>query len=176
MGTPSSAKAPALITNPAGSSAGPPVECERGPAAAVDATNRGAVHDPTSWSRGAEQPKGSYAMRSRTLLLMSAAIALASTAHSNESQLELQQNPELWAVALGNYQGHRHSRLDQINRDNIDDLRVAWQFSTGVLRGHEGGPLGDARWMLLRFEIIDALAAESRLEIVVPTCVDVPQT
>ncbi|MDX5349397.1 MAG: methanol/ethanol family PQQ-dependent dehydrogenase, partial [Paracoccaceae bacterium] len=31
--------------------------------------------------------------------------------------------------------------LDQINRDNVGDLRVAWTFSTGVLRGHEGGPL-----------------------------------
>jgi lanthanide-dependent methanol dehydrogenase len=86
-------------------------------------------------------------MRLRTCLMASAALALASTAHANENQLELQDNPELWPAALGNYQGHRHSRLDQINRDNVGDLRVAWQFSTGVLRGHEGGPLyvGDGR-------------------------------
>jgi lanthanide-dependent methanol dehydrogenase len=86
-------------------------------------------------------------MRFRTLLLASAAIPFVGTASANENQLELQQQPELWPAALGNYEGHRYSSLDEINRDNVDDLRVAWQFSTGVLRGHEGGPLyvGDGR-------------------------------
>jgi lanthanide-dependent methanol dehydrogenase len=86
-------------------------------------------------------------MRLGIYLMASAAIALAGTAHANQNQLELQENPELWPIALGNYQGHRPSRLAQINRDNVDDLRVAWQLSTGVLRGHEGGPLyvGDGR-------------------------------
>ena len=35
----------------------------------------------------------------------------------------------------------RYSKLDQINKDNVKNLKVAWTFSTGVLRGHEGGPL-----------------------------------
>src|SRR5690606_8298628 len=30
---------------------------------------------------------------------------------------------------------------DQINAKNVGNLQVAWTFSTGVLRGHEGGPL-----------------------------------
>ncbi|MGL6212571.1 methanol/ethanol family PQQ-dependent dehydrogenase [Billgrantia desiderata] len=70
-----------------------------------------------------------------------------SVAHANQNQLELQQNPEYWATQLGNYQGNRFSELDQINRDNVSELRSVWQFSTGVLRGHEGGPLyvGDGR-------------------------------
>ncbi|MCJ2106723.1 PQQ-dependent dehydrogenase, methanol/ethanol family, partial [Methylobacterium sp. E-041] len=33
------------------------------------------------------------------------------------------------------------SKLDQINKDNVKNLQVAWTFSTGVLRGHEGAPL-----------------------------------
>ncbi|SHF35342.1 PQQ-dependent dehydrogenase, methanol/ethanol family [Modicisalibacter ilicicola DSM 19980] len=71
----------------------------------------------------------------------------ATTLQANDNQLELQSNPEYWATQLGNYQGNRYSQLDQINRDNIGDLRAMWQFSTGVLRGHEGGPLyvGDGR-------------------------------
>ena len=32
-----------------------------------------------------------------------------------------------------------HARSDQ--QGNVKDLQVAWTFSTGVLRGHEGGPL-----------------------------------
>ncbi|MEW8550698.1 MAG: PQQ-dependent dehydrogenase, methanol/ethanol family, partial [Candidatus Thiodiazotropha endolucinida] len=49
----------------------------------------------------------------------------------------------------GNYASTRYSELDQINTSNVKDLRVAWTFSTGVLRGHEGGPLvlGDVMYI-----------------------------
>jgi glucose dehydrogenase len=58
-------------------------------------------------------------------LVASLAIAFAGSASANETLLELQDNPELWPMQLGNYQGHRHSRLDQINTGNVADLRVA---------------------------------------------------
>ncbi|WP_082167185.1 methanol/ethanol family PQQ-dependent dehydrogenase [Methylobacterium aquaticum] len=35
----------------------------------------------------------------------------------------------------------RYSALDQITSDNVGRLTVAWTYSTGVLRGHEGAPL-----------------------------------
>ncbi len=35
----------------------------------------------------------------------------------------------------------RYSALAQIDADNVARLKVAWTFSTGVLRGHEGAPL-----------------------------------
>lgn len=86
-------------------------------------------------------------MKLRTLLLAAAATVFAGSAFANEKLLELQKNPEMWPTALGNYQGHRYSPLDQVTRENVRDLSVAWQISTGVLRGHEGGPLyvGDGR-------------------------------
>ena len=40
-----------------------------------------------------------------------------------------------------NYASTRYSTLDGINTENVKNLKVAWTFSTGVLRGHEGGPL-----------------------------------
>ena len=43
--------------------------------------------------------------------------------------------------AGGDYANTRYSTLDQINKENVGDLQVAWTFSTGVLRGHEGSPL-----------------------------------
>jgi PQQ-dependent dehydrogenase (methanol/ethanol family) len=46
-----------------------------------------------------------------------------------------------WTMQNKNYQSTRYSALDSINTDNIKNLKVAWTFSTGVLRGHEGGPL-----------------------------------
>jgi len=54
---------------------------------------------------------------------------------------KLASNPKNWAIWGGNYAGTRFSKLDQINNKNVKDLQVAWTFSTGVLRGHEGGPL-----------------------------------
>ncbi|TJZ87390.1 methanol/ethanol family PQQ-dependent dehydrogenase [Paracoccus hibiscisoli] len=77
-------------------------------------------------------------------LLNSAAIALLMTgvsAYANESVLTETGNSAQWAIQTGDYANQRYSELDQINRDNVGDLRVAWTFSTGVLRGHEGGPL-----------------------------------
>ncbi|MFZ3376231.1 MAG: methanol/ethanol family PQQ-dependent dehydrogenase, partial [Chthoniobacterales bacterium] len=43
----------------------------------------------------------------------------------------------------------RYSKLNQINSSNAGKLQVAWTFSTGVLRGHEGGPLvvGDVMYV-----------------------------
>ena len=35
----------------------------------------------------------------------------------------------------------RYSKLKQINTGNVGKMQVAWTFSTGVLRGHEGSPL-----------------------------------
>ncbi|WP_244424760.1 methanol/ethanol family PQQ-dependent dehydrogenase [Methylobacterium nodulans] len=39
------------------------------------------------------------------------------------------------------YANTRYAALDQIDAGNVGRLRVAWTFSTGVLRGHEGAPL-----------------------------------
>ncbi len=35
----------------------------------------------------------------------------------------------------------RYSTLNQVTADNVKTLKVAWSFSTGVLRGHEGEPI-----------------------------------
>ena len=43
--------------------------------------------------------------------------------------------------AAKDYAGSRYSTLDDITADNASRLTVAWTFSTGVLKGHEGAPL-----------------------------------
>jgi PQQ-dependent dehydrogenase (methanol/ethanol family) len=73
-----------------------------------------------------------------TAALLSAAPGLVS---ANSEVAALIKNPNNWAIWGGNYAGQRYSKLSQINKDNVGDLKVAWTMSTGVLRGHEGGPL-----------------------------------
>ena len=54
-----------------------------------------------------------------------------------------------WTMPNKNAASTRYSQLDEINASNVKDLKVAWTFSTGVLRGHEGGPLvvGDTMYV-----------------------------
>jgi PQQ-dependent dehydrogenase (methanol/ethanol family) len=58
-------------------------------------------------------------------------------------------SPNNWAIQTGDYANTRYSKLDQINESNVKKLQVAWTFSTGVLRGHEGSPLviGDVMYV-----------------------------
>ncbi|WP_411969797.1 methanol/ethanol family PQQ-dependent dehydrogenase [Mesorhizobium sp. BR1-1-15] len=52
-------------------------------------------------------------------------------------------------MQTGDYANARYSKLNQITADNVKNLQVKWTFSTGVLRGHEGGPLiiGDVMYV-----------------------------
>jgi len=69
-----------------------------------------------------------------------AVLALAGAAKADELQ-NLAKDPKQWVMPTGDYANLRHSALKQITADNVGKLAPAWQFSTGVLRGHEGAPL-----------------------------------
>lgn len=62
-------------------------------------------------------------------------------ASANDEVQKLTQDPNQWAIQTGDYANTRYSKLNQINSTNVNKLQVAWTFSTGVLRGHEGAPL-----------------------------------
>lgn len=40
-----------------------------------------------------------------------------------------------------NYASTRYSSLQQINKDNVQQLQLAWSYATGLTPGHEGAPL-----------------------------------
>ncbi|MFN8669411.1 MAG: methanol/ethanol family PQQ-dependent dehydrogenase [Gemmatimonadaceae bacterium] len=46
-----------------------------------------------------------------------------------------------WVMPAGDYASSRYSELSDITPSNASQLKAAWTFSTGVLRGHEGQPL-----------------------------------
>lgn len=69
------------------------------------------------------------------------ALLAGGTAQANDGLIKDIENSSNWAIQTGDYANQRYSKLDQINKDNVKDLKVAWTFSTGVLRGHEGSPL-----------------------------------
>jgi PQQ-dependent dehydrogenase (methanol/ethanol family) len=46
-----------------------------------------------------------------------------------------------WIRPAKDYASTRYSTLDQINTGNAKDLKLAWTFSTGLVKGHEAAPL-----------------------------------
>lgn len=70
-----------------------------------------------------------------------AAFAVMGEARAADELIELSQDDTQWVMPAKNYASTRYSGLDQINAENVQDLQVAWTFSTGVVRGHEAAPL-----------------------------------
>ena len=78
-----------------------------------------------------------------------AGLVSSTSGFANTENINLQSDPNQWVMPNGNYASTRYSALSQIDTSNVKDLKVAWTFSTGVLRGHEGGPLviGDVMYV-----------------------------
>src|SRR3954447_21215179 len=91
----------------------------------------------------ATMSKGESTMRHllTTTFLGVATILSIGPASANDELIKLQQDAKQWVMPTGNYANQRYSQLKQITPENAGKLQVAWTFSTGVLRGHEGGPL-----------------------------------
>jgi PQQ-dependent dehydrogenase (methanol/ethanol family) len=68
-------------------------------------------------------------------------LALPGVAAANADLEQQIANQNNWAMQAGDMYNQRYSKLSQINTQNVGKLQVAWMFSTGVLRGHEGSPL-----------------------------------
>src|SRR5438874_2783336 len=85
----------------------------------------------------------------RFWLALSVFALVAGGASANDELIKLSKDPNQWVMPTGNYANWRYSELNQINKDNAKNLRPLWTFSTGVLRGHEGGPLviGDVMYV-----------------------------
>ncbi|TPM48470.1 PQQ-dependent dehydrogenase, methanol/ethanol family [Mesorhizobium sp. B2-2-3] len=89
--------------------------------------------------------KATYILTTAAFLSLGAAY----TASANEDLAKLASDAKNWAMQTGDYANTRYSKLNQITADNVKNLQVKWTFSTGVLRGHEGGPLiiGDVMYV-----------------------------
>jgi lanthanide-dependent methanol dehydrogenase len=85
--------------------------------------------------------------------LTTAAVVAAGSAYANDELIKLSKDAKQWVMPAGTYDAQRYSTLKQITAGNVKDLKVAWTFSTGVLRGHEGAPLvvGDVMYVHTAF-------------------------
>jgi alcohol dehydrogenase (cytochrome c) len=58
------------------------------------------------------------------------------------SDVELRNpDPEDWLMIRGNHQAWSYSPLDQINRENVDELRLAWVWALDDIVSNQNSPL-----------------------------------
>ncbi len=72
---------------------------------------------------------------------VAALLAAPSISQANAEVEALAKDTKNWATWGGDYYGTRYSTLTEINKDTAKNIQPVWTFSTGALRGHEGGPL-----------------------------------
>ena len=82
-------------------------------------------------------------------LLTSQLLISTAIAQPSEDLVKMQTNSANVVMPTITYDNQRYSGLNQITPKNVGKLQVAWTFSTGVLRGHEGAPLviGDVMYV-----------------------------
>jgi methanol dehydrogenase (cytochrome c) subunit 1 len=68
-------------------------------------------------------------------------LALSQPAQANKELDQMSRQNTNWVMQTKDYSATHFSELYDINVNNVKNLKVAWSFSTGVLNGHEGGPL-----------------------------------
>ncbi|ASG25379.1 lanthanide-dependent methanol dehydrogenase XoxF5 [Nitrospirillum viridazoti] len=81
--------------------------------------------------------------------LVAASLLSSHPSLANDELTKASKDPKQWVMQAGDYANQRYSSLKQITTANVKELRPVWTFSTGVLRGHEGGPLvvGDVMYV-----------------------------
>jgi methanol dehydrogenase (cytochrome c) subunit 1 len=68
-------------------------------------------------------------------------LALSQSVYANKDLDILSKQNTNWVMQTKDYSATHYSEMYDINVTNVKNLKVAWSFSTGVLNGHEGGPL-----------------------------------
>ena len=83
------------------------------------------------------------------------------------------KEPQNWLMVNKDYAAHRYSELDQINKNNVKDLRVAYTVALGgvegvgkaPLGGHQSTPLVDDGSMF----VVDGFGSVYRIDVRDPT-------
>lgn len=68
-------------------------------------------------------------------------LAVVAPVQANKELEKMSRLNTNWVMQTKDYSASHYSEMIDINANNVKDLKVAWSFSTGVLNGHEGGPL-----------------------------------
>jgi len=74
-------------------------------------------------------------------MVVGASLAMPMVASAAADQEAAMKNPNNWVHPRGQHDNQGYSKLNQVNKGNVKNLKGAWTFATGVNRGHEGSPV-----------------------------------
>src|SRR5262245_30306204 len=79
---------------------------------------------------------GSAALAAASLLALVGALPAAECTMtvSRERLINAQNEPQNWLMMNGDYGSMRYSKLSQINRDNVKNLRLVWALALGGMQ------------------------------------------
>ncbi len=75
------------------------------------------------------------------LLASTSVLAMAADV-TTDRLLNADKEPQNWLMVNKDYASHRYSELDQINKNNVKDLHVAFTVALGGVQGGKKVPLG----------------------------------
>jgi lanthanide-dependent methanol dehydrogenase len=107
-----------------------------GPSGSTARTDSGHFNKETSMRISGQSRRHAW-----SALGLAVSLAVPGLALANADVEKNIANSKNWAMQAGDMFNQRYSKLNQINSGNVGKMQVAWTFSTGVLRGHEGSPL-----------------------------------
>jgi len=101
-----------------------------------------------------------------SVLLLGCATQDATTHKISQATLQTGANQD-WPSFGGDYANQRFSANQQINRDNVKDLGLAWQFKSGVKAAFQATPIvvGGVMYVSLPFNHVVALDAKTGKEL-----------
>src|SRR5437016_39538 len=111
-------------------------------ACAVGTTARGSFRTKTSGRILMRLGTRSVATTSRAALLGVSLAALSASAFAAEYKMTVNKDrlinsanePQNWLMMNGDYGSTRYSKLAQINRDNVKNLRLVWALALGGMQ------------------------------------------
>jgi quinoprotein glucose dehydrogenase len=89
---------------------------------------------------------------------MAVAAVLALSVAAWVSPQELPPAHTTWSTYLGNPDGSHYTALTQINRSNVDKLKLAWSYDTGNERAYEFNPIVVGKTMYVIAQHTDIVA------------------
>src|SRR5258708_21821723 len=100
---------------------------------------------------------GCIAVAARTALLGASLAALALSAQAAEYKMTVNRDrlinsanePQNWLMMNGDYGSTRYSKLAQINRDNVKNLRMGWAMAPrGMPDVGQNGPANEVNTLV----------------------------
>src|ERR1700733_11271222 len=103
------------------------------------------------------------------MLLASTSLSTMAADVTPQRLMNADKEPQNWLMDNKDYDSHRYSTLDQINKDNVKNLHVAFTVALGgvngvgemALGGHQSTPLVDDGFMY----VVDGFGAVYKIDV-----------